>query len=410
MSPERQANILDQRDISVGQKHEFIADITSESVLDFARLSGDYNPLHCEPDYAKSIGYKGPVVHGVFQQALVSQAVGMWLIGKKCLITRLNTKFQKPLIYPAEVTVCSEVKRWSGENAVGQVQSTIQDKHKSVIYSESLVDVAFHSAEAVKVSVSESTQREVISEKSDESRKIVVITGASGGIFQEIIPLLSQNYDLLVVGRRREALDTLKQDVYSGCDFEILTLDLFENLENLEDIISEKTGSRPIWGIIHAASISPGRTSLIDWNLESFRREMEMTGYVSLSLGRLLEKNVNEQGGRLVLIGSNYALHNSPEKQLLRYGVGKSLMTVIAKSMAQELAGSKITVNTISPDFLAYGMNAETPPRMIKMKAAANPTKSLCEPKDLQSVVSFLLTEGSRFVSGQEIVLNGGSL
>ena len=97
--------------ISVGQKHKFNLDVDIEEIHQFANVSGDWNPLHTDVVYAKSKGYAGGVAHGAWQVGLVSQSLGMWLVGKRCLIGGINIRFHKPLIYPSSIFVESEIYR-----------------------------------------------------------------------------------------------------------------------------------------------------------------------------------------------------------------------------------------------------------------------------------------------------------
>ncbi len=121
--------------------------ITAETVRAFAELSGDFNPLHCREEYAKRFGFSGVVAHGAYQQALVSQSVGMWVIGERCLVSGLSSRFLNPLVCDITVQVSGEVVRWSPEKALGQVRVRIEGDGGSIVFSESMVDVTFHGAE-----------------------------------------------------------------------------------------------------------------------------------------------------------------------------------------------------------------------------------------------------------------------
>ena len=69
-------------DLTVGLKHSFDATFTSEMVDDFARISGDVNPLHVDPDYAIAAGFPGPVIFGMMTSSLYSRLVGVYIPGK----------------------------------------------------------------------------------------------------------------------------------------------------------------------------------------------------------------------------------------------------------------------------------------------------------------------------------------
>ena len=66
----------------------FTVDVTAEDAIKFAQLSGDWNPLHTDAEYASKTIYKTPVLHGAFSAGLISQMAGMHLPGKSCLLLR----------------------------------------------------------------------------------------------------------------------------------------------------------------------------------------------------------------------------------------------------------------------------------------------------------------------------------
>lgn len=53
-------------DLSVGLSAEFQRDLTQSDIDAFATVSGDYNPLHVDPEYAGQTNYQGTLVHGAF--------------------------------------------------------------------------------------------------------------------------------------------------------------------------------------------------------------------------------------------------------------------------------------------------------------------------------------------------------
>jgi len=74
------------------------------------RLSGDYNPLHIDPDVAKSVGFERPILHGLCAYGVVGRAVLKLLCADNpARLRRLDVRFSSPL-YPGE-TVRTEVWR-----------------------------------------------------------------------------------------------------------------------------------------------------------------------------------------------------------------------------------------------------------------------------------------------------------
>ncbi len=86
-------------DIKVGDSFSFRRFIADEDVRRFAALTGDFNPLHTNPAYAKDTEFGKPLVHGMLVGGLFSALVGMMCPGKRALYLSQTLSFRRPL-YP----------------------------------------------------------------------------------------------------------------------------------------------------------------------------------------------------------------------------------------------------------------------------------------------------------------------
>src|SRR4051812_43027103 len=99
-------------ELRVGLRAEFERDVAEADILDFARNSGDCNPLHVDADYARSSNFGGRIAHGAFQVGLASALLGMRLPGRLVLLGSVNARFPSPLFFPCRVVVRGEVTAW----------------------------------------------------------------------------------------------------------------------------------------------------------------------------------------------------------------------------------------------------------------------------------------------------------
>ena len=83
-------------DIDIGLEKFFQVKITSSMVDDFVRLSGDYNPLHTDKNFAKSNNFKSTVCHGMLLASFLSRLVGMYIPGKNGLYFSQSLNFINP--------------------------------------------------------------------------------------------------------------------------------------------------------------------------------------------------------------------------------------------------------------------------------------------------------------------------
>jgi 3-oxoacyl-[acyl-carrier protein] reductase len=123
---------------------------------------------------------------------------------------------------------------------------------------------------------------------------------------------------------------------------------------------------------------------------------------------------VDQRFGRIVNLSSSSALGNRGQ---VNYSAAKAGMQGFTKTLAIELGQFGVTANAVAPGFIATDMTAATAAR-VGMKfedfqaAAATqiPVRRVGQPADVAHVISFLVSEGAGFVSGQVIYVAGGPL
>lgn len=130
-------------------------------------------------------------------------------------------------------------------------------------------------------------------------------------------------------------------------------------------------------------------------------------------MSRACQKHMVEQKwGRIVNLSSTSAQGNRGQAN---YSAAKAGMQGFTKTLAIELGPFGVTANAIAPGFIATDMTAATAARVgmdfesFKAAAAAGiPVRRVGQPEDIAHTVSFLVSEGAGFVSGQVIYVAGG--
>jgi len=97
-------------DYEIGQSASFTKTITEEDVMKFAEVTGDYNPIHVNPDYAKTQMFGKQVAHGALSSGLISAVLGTKLFGPGILYGGQTVKFIKPVFFGDELTAVATVK------------------------------------------------------------------------------------------------------------------------------------------------------------------------------------------------------------------------------------------------------------------------------------------------------------
>ena len=96
-------------EIELGMQKSFKVDISEDMLDDFAKLSGDDNPLHTNEEYASSTSFKKRVCSGMFLASFFSRLVGMYLPGKHALHISQSLNFVNPCFIGETITVEGKV-------------------------------------------------------------------------------------------------------------------------------------------------------------------------------------------------------------------------------------------------------------------------------------------------------------
>jgi 3-hydroxybutyryl-CoA dehydratase len=96
-------------DIHPGLNHSFEIKLTDEMMDAFKNITGDLNPLHTQPDFAASYGFRDRVAYGMLVNSFYSTLVGMYLPGKYALFQSIDIAFAAPVFIGDTLTVFGEV-------------------------------------------------------------------------------------------------------------------------------------------------------------------------------------------------------------------------------------------------------------------------------------------------------------
>jgi 3-hydroxybutyryl-CoA dehydratase len=96
-------------DIETGLQKEFKLKITESMLNDFAKLSGDYTPLHTDEEFAKKTKFKRKICYGFLLASFFSRLYGMYIPGERSLCLSQTLKFVSPCYIGDEITVKGEV-------------------------------------------------------------------------------------------------------------------------------------------------------------------------------------------------------------------------------------------------------------------------------------------------------------
>ena len=241
--------------------------------------------------------------------------------------------------------------------------------------------------------------------------KTIIVTGASSGIGRQCAISCSQlGAKIILMGRNTERLKETLSSLDDKNEHLIYSLDLlnYEKLEQVLNAIDSKSGN--IDGIVNCAGVSatlPFRRVTPEKMDEFFQKNVTM----AFNLCRLAmqKKLMNTQGGSIIFISSVMGMVGSTGKVL--YGMTKGALIAGVKSLALELARKNIRVNCISPGVVISPMSenaiySKDEESLQKIKDL-HPL-GLGSVEDIANSCVFLLSDASKWVSGTNLVVDGG--
>ena len=120
-------------ELKVGRKASLTRTLTQKDIELFAAMSGDVNPAHMDPNYAKSDMFHGIVGHGMWSGALISTVLGTLLPGPGTIYQEQDIKFKKPVRIGDKITVSVTVRSKSATKPVVVLDcSCMNDKGETI--------------------------------------------------------------------------------------------------------------------------------------------------------------------------------------------------------------------------------------------------------------------------------------
>ena len=114
----------------VGQTASITRTITEQDVIDFARLSGDVQPLHIDSEYGPRTRFNGQIAHGVILIGYISAVLGVEMATPEItmIFLGMNASFTKPVYFGDTITTRCEVKKVREDKPIVSVECHSQNQ------------------------------------------------------------------------------------------------------------------------------------------------------------------------------------------------------------------------------------------------------------------------------------------
>jgi NAD(P)-dependent dehydrogenase (short-subunit alcohol dehydrogenase family) len=242
--------------------------------------------------------------------------------------------------------------------------------------------------------------------KFDFSNRHYIVSGATSGIGNKVAAdLVNSGAIVLAIGRRKERLEELRErypnHIVPG------NLDV-NDYEKLKSSIFQFAESGKIDGSVHCAGINKF-TPLRVFNWPDAEQIIKTSLYAGIEMIRLAtSKKVSAEKGSHVMIASVAGVKG--EIGFTAYSAAKSAIIGVTRTLALELAIKDVRVNCVTPGWIPTEMTdaieARYPGHMDTIKLQ-HPL-GIGSVEDVSNLVLFLLSDESRWMTGSNLVIDGG--
>ncbi len=129
-------------DLQIGDKFSTSKQITDSVVRAFAELSGDYNPIHLDEEFAKRTQFGKRIAHGMISGALISAVLGYEFKERKVVYLSQTMKFVAPVFIDDTVTVTATVTNIREDKPIVTIETVCTNQNgETVVEGEAVVKI-----------------------------------------------------------------------------------------------------------------------------------------------------------------------------------------------------------------------------------------------------------------------------
>ena len=238
----------------------------------------------------------------------------------------------------------------------------------------------------------------------DFKNKNILITGASGGIGNELVKkFVSLGGNVLGTGTKTEKLDSLKK---KNPNIKVKKFDVIDHsrIEEFIDNVTLELGGLDI--LINNAGTNMDNLSL-RMKDEEWKRVIDINLTSTFLLAKsAIKKMLKNKFGRIINITS--IVGHTGNLGQANYSASKSGIVGMSKSLAIEYAKKNITINCVSPGFIQSDMTMNIAEKVKLYLTSRIPMGRLGTGEDVSNCVAFLSSAEASYITGETIHVNGG--
>ncbi len=240
--------------------------------------------------------------------------------------------------------------------------------------------------------------------------QVAIVTGAASGIGAGIAERLGREGAQIVLfdADEKSLLQQARVFKQEGLAVQAYVVDVTHagQVESGIQEVVDQFGRLDVM-VNSAGIVGPSATNILDYDVEAFRRvvEINLTGSF-LMTKYALKPMVDRKYGRILLIASIGGKEGNPG--MAGYAASKSGVMGLVKGIGKEYAETGVTVNGIAPAVIATPMNQETAPEMLKYMTDKIPMKRLGTVEEVAALSAWIVSREASFNTGFVFDISGG--
>jgi dehydrogenase/reductase SDR family member 4 len=238
--------------------------------------------------------------------------------------------------------------------------------------------------------------------------KIAIVTGANRGIGAAVARELARvGARVVVAARGAAALQEVASSLDGGGHAVPTDVARIEDLDRLVAATVEQFGGVDI--LINNAGTAPPAKQIYKVSLEEWESTMNINLRSAWYLSSRCHPHMKQRGGgAIVNISSTSGLHH--DIGLGVYGISKAAVVMLTTVCAKEWARDKIRVNGLAPGLVRTELAKPILEYVESHNVKPNPMNLIGDPEDIARIVRFLVSDESRYITGDVIRIDGGEL
>lgn len=243
--------------------------------------------------------------------------------------------------------------------------------------------------------------------------KVAIVTGSIQGIGKEIARILATNGASVVINNHQdpETLEKVAEEIRAeGGTVKAVVADVTKKEEAQKLIDAALSFGSGIDILVNNAGGLVKRVPVAEFDENHFQTVFDVNVKSAFLMSHLVLPYMKEKKAGRIINLSSQAAHDGGGPGAAAYASSKGAIWTFTKSLAKEVAPFGITVNAVSPGFIANTTfhNTFTPKEAREKMPSIIPLGRAGEAGDIAKVVFFLASELSDYMTGQSLQVNGG--